>query len=66
MTLFSQGVAEIASLLSNPLPHRISSDTAHIDAPGIEFDKEEHVETAKQHRVDVEEITCQHRRRLGT
>jgi hypothetical protein len=64
--LFSQGQAQIASLLSDPLSHRIGGDAAHRDPPGAELDEEEHIEMAKQHRVDVEEVTCQHRRRLGS
>jgi hypothetical protein len=64
--LFSQGQAQIASLLSDPLSHRIGGDASHRDPPGAELDEEEHIEMAKQHRVDVEEVTCQHRRRLGS
>jgi hypothetical protein len=37
-----------------------------MDAPGVELDEEEHVEPPEEHRVDVEEVTGQHRRRLGT
>ena len=55
-TLFSQDQAQIASLLSDPLSHRIGGDAAHMHAPGAELDEEEHIETAKQHRVDVEEV----------
>ena len=55
-TLFSQDQAQIASLLSDPLSHWIGGDAAHRDPPGGELDEEEHIETAKQHRVDVEEV----------
>ncbi len=63
--LFGQDEAQIASLLGDPLP-RDGGDAAYVDTPGVELDEEEHVETAKQHRVDVEELTCQHRWRPGT
>ena len=46
--------------------HRIGGNAAHMDPPGVEPDEEEHSEAAMQHRVDVEEVTGQHRRRLGT
>src|ERR1019366_2210890 len=48
VTLLSQGEAQIASLLSDPLPHRIGGDAAHMDPPGVELD-EEYVEMSEQH-----------------
>ena len=38
------------------LPHRIGGDAAHMDPRGVEIDGEEHVETTKEHLVDVEEV----------
>src|SRR5450759_2763080 len=64
-TPLGQDEAQIKSLLGDPL-HRVGGGAAQLDAPGVELDEEEHVEPAHQHRVDREEVTCQHRRRLGT
>src|ERR1019366_9575392 len=36
VSLLSQGEAQIASLLSDPLPHRIGGDADEVDPPGID------------------------------
>ena len=51
----ARGEAQIESLLSDPLPHRMGSDAAHGHPPGAELDDEGHMETAKENRVDGEE-----------
>src|SRR5665213_161409 len=55
---------EVASLLDDPLPRRIGSDAGEVDPPGVDLDEEQHVQTAKQYRVDGEEVTGQHGPRL--
>ena len=55
---------QIARLLDNPLPHWVGGDPAEIDPPGVDLDEEQHVQTAKQHRIDGEEVAGQHGMRL--
>jgi hypothetical protein len=52
--------AQIAGLLDNPLPHWAGGDPAEIDPPDVDLDEEQQVETAKQHRIDGEEVAGQH------
>lgn len=40
-------------------------DPEDVDSSGADLEDEEHVDTAQQDRVDGEEVTRQHRRRLG-
>jgi len=46
---FSQQEAQVASLLGDPLPHRVSCDAREVDPPGIDLDEEQHVEAAEKH-----------------
>src|ERR1035437_3647999 len=65
VTLSTQGEAQIANRQGDPPPHRVGGNATHMDPPGVEPAGEEHAETAKENRVDVEEVTCRHRR-VGT
>jgi hypothetical protein len=47
-------------------PAWVGGDAGEIDPSGVDLDEEQHAEPAKQHCVDVEEVTGQHRRRLST
>ena len=51
----ARGEARIESLRSDPLPHRMGGDAAHVHPPGAELDGEGHMERAKENRVDGEE-----------
>jgi hypothetical protein len=66
VSLLSQGEAQIASLLSDPLPHRIGGDADEGDPRGIDLDEEQHVETFEQDGVDGEEVRRKHCRSPGS
>jgi hypothetical protein len=53
--------AHVASLLENPLSYWVRRDPCDVDPSGVDLDEKEHVEAAKQDRVDGEEVTSQHR-----
>ena len=59
-------VHEVASLLGDPLAGRMPRHPENVDSAGTDLDDEEHVDATQQHRVDGEEITRQHCRRLGS
>src|SRR3954469_6004023 len=62
---FSEREDEVASLLSHPLPCWMTSHTQDVNAASPDLEDEEHVDPTQQHGVDGEEVTSQHRRRLG-
>jgi hypothetical protein len=62
---FGQDERQVASLLGDPLPHRVGSDAREVDPPSVDLDEEQHVETAEKHRVDGEKVAGQHGCRLG-
>ena len=60
------GEHEVAGQLSDPLPRRVPCNSDDVDPARADLEEEEHVDPPQQHRVDSEQVTRQHRRRLGT
>jgi hypothetical protein len=60
MRPLGQHHAQIAGLLDYPGSDRVGGDPGHVDPTGVEFDGEQHVGPAEQHRVDRREVTGQH------
>ena len=56
---------QVAGLLRHPLPRRASGDPGQVHAAGAVLDEKGDVQSAQEHGVDVEEIRCQDRLRLG-
>jgi hypothetical protein len=57
---------EIAGLLGRPRSVRIRGGVEDVDVAAADLEHEEHVDPAECDRaVDVEEVACQHRGRLG-
>jgi hypothetical protein len=52
--------AQVAGLLAYPCSDRVGGDPGQANLSGAEIDEVQHVETAKQHRVDGEDVTGQH------
>jgi hypothetical protein len=46
---------KVASLLRHPLPRRVRRDPGQVHPPGAVLDEEQHVQTAQEHGIDVEE-----------
>jgi hypothetical protein len=60
------GEAEVARLLRHPGAGGIGRAAREVDAAALEFDEEEHVETAQRVRLDREEVTRKHARGLSS
>ncbi len=56
----SEHHGQVAGLLDDPCSSRVGRDSVHVDPSRIKLDEEKHVEATKQHRVDGEEVACQH------
>jgi hypothetical protein len=56
---------QVAGLLGHPRASRVSGDARLMHAPAGEFDKEQDVQAAQEHRVGVEEVSRQHGMGLG-
>ena len=52
-------------MYSHPLPRRVGGDPGQVHPAGAVLDEEQHIEAAKQHGIDVEEIRRQDRPGLG-
>ncbi len=57
---------QIPDLLNHPLRSRMSGHPCNMDTTTVVFDKEQHVQPAQQHRVDVEEVDRQDALSLGS
>ena len=55
---------DVAGLLGDPAGSGIGRDARQMDNPGVQIDEDQHVEAAKKHGVDVEEVTGHHGRGL--
>jgi len=60
-----QHQAQVAGLLAYPCSDRVGGDPGHVHPSGVELDEEQHVETAKQHRVDDQGADSAQRPPLG-
>src|SRR5947208_9005939 len=58
------GEAEVAGLLGDPGAGRVRRAAREVDAAAFEFDEEQDVEAAERERLNSEEITGAHARRL--
>jgi hypothetical protein len=56
---------EVTGLLGHPLPRRMGGDPGQVHAPGPMLDEEQHIQTAQEHGIDVEEIRREDRLGLG-
>jgi hypothetical protein len=56
--------AEVAGLLGDPGAGRVRRAAREVDAAAFEFDEEQDVEAAERERLNSEEITGEHARRL--
>jgi hypothetical protein len=57
---------KIAGLLGCPLPRRMRCNSKDVDPACPDLEDEEYLDRTQQHGVDGEQVTRQHRRRLGT
>src|SRR4029453_17225468 len=58
------GEAEVARLLSDPGAGRVAGAAGEVDAAAAKLDEEQDVEAAERDRLDGEEVTGEHARRL--
>jgi len=55
---------QVTGLLSHPRTRRMGGDPGQVHAPGPVLDEEQHVQTAQEHGIDVEEVRGEDRRGL--
>lgn len=56
---------DIAGLLGHPDRGRVGGDASDMHGTRMRVDEHQHIEAAQQYRVNVEEVTRHHGRRLG-
>jgi hypothetical protein len=56
---------QVTSLLRDPLPRRVSRDPGQVHAAGAVLNDEQHLQAAREHGIDMEEIGRKDRLRLS-
>jgi hypothetical protein len=51
---------QVAGLLGGPGPDRVRGDAEDVHGPGLELQREQHIQALQQHSIDVQEVTGQY------